>query len=234
MRWGGGASNWYSRRESLPSSDDEQSDYEEPQEVPLWAERNSARRSAPTRQPTALDGMAESSHVMSETTYNVVRDIFTPANEVKKKAGQLLLNSRGRGEYKLFTNIDLDDEMLEHAGHIALPATPLDRVQFAEKLEEASCPTRCGAECIGDCRVRAFVVTAGSGVDFYFGSPDDIVDAVLTRGAACDVYIWDELEHTTMPKLYRMLDSLLETVPGLAMRTTELRTVPGQVRLPIC
>jgi hypothetical protein len=75
------------------------------------------------------------------------------------------------------------------------------------------------------------VVTEALGTDFYFGSHEEIVMAVLTSAAACDVYIWDELEHNTMHKLTRQLDLVLETFPGLAMRTTALKTVPGQVRL---
>ena len=44
-----------------------------------------------------------------------------------------------------------------------------------------------------------------------------------------DVYVWDELKQRSMFKLNRHLDKLLETVPGLEMKKTELQTVPGLV-----
>jgi hypothetical protein len=125
----------------------------------------------------------------------------------------------------------LDAELLEHAGFLTPSATPTERTRFAEKLAEDACASRCGDECCGVCRVRAFVVTEAHGTDFYFGAHEEIAAAVLTSASACDVYIWDELEHNTMHKLTRQLDLLLETVPGLAMRTTALKTVPGQVSL---
>ena len=74
------------------------------------------------------------------------------------------------------------------------------------------------------------MVTEALGTDFYFGAHEEVAMAVLTSASACDVYIWDELEHHTMHKLTRQLDLVLESVPGLAMRTTALKAVPAQVR----
>ena len=231
MSWSGGAASWYSRRGGSISSDDDEQSWDEQSwhdEVPLEQGCSTCPRAA----SASFTDDAPCGHgILSKATYEAVKDIFTPAHEVKKKTGELLLKGRGRGEYRLFTGIDLDGETLDSAGHMPASATQLQRIHFAEDLAEACCSSRCGVECTGECHVRSFVVTV-HGVDFYFGSREDITDAVLTCGAACDVWIWDELEHATIPRLYRMLDSLLQTIPGLAMRTTELKTVPGQVRLP--
>ena len=63
----------------------------------------------------------------------------------------------------------------------------MDRMHAAEKFTQAACETRCGTECTGECRVRAFVTVEAHGTDFYFGSHEDIVASVMTCGAACDV-----------------------------------------------
>ena len=226
MSWSGGASSWYSRRGGpVASSEDEQSWVEDDDEVTL--EQDDPR--APSAPSSTAFHASHGFGIMSKATYESVKEIFTPAHEVKKKTGELLLKARGRGEYKLFAGVDLDADILEHAGYLPADASPSERTRYAKQLEEQSCDTRCGDECKGDCLVRAFVHVPTHGTDYYFGSGEEVARSVLTEGSDCEVYIWDELEQTSMDKLYRMLDSVLQMCPGLAMRTTELKTVPGQV-----
>jgi hypothetical protein len=221
-------------RKELDSSDDEPDADDEAWEVPLDDEEEPQSRASRGEQPQPEASTANQRHgkatLVSQTTFEAIRDIFTPSNEVKKRTGELLLKGREQGEYRPYSGIDLDTELLEQAGHLPPSATAFDRVHYAQKLAADACATRCGGECDGTCRVRAFVVTPVYGTDFFFGSHVEIVQSVLTQCATCDVYVWDELEHNSMRKLCRELDSLLETVPGLAMRTTQLKTVAGQVR----
>ena len=170
-----------------------------------------------------------SATIVSTATYEAICDIFTPTNEVKKKTGELLLKGRTAGQYRLYNNMDLDGEQLELAAHLSPGATPLECQLYAKQFAAQACGSRCGSECAGECLVRAFVMVPNFGTDFYFGSAEDVAHAVLTQGAACAVYYWDDLEEDTMRKLNQHVDSLLETEPGLAMRTTQLKTVPGQV-----
>ena len=230
MSWVGGAASWRSRRATSAAEPESDADsYESPEEVPLAEEGNRRNAGEAPMACTQEDHAHEGATLISEALYEAVLDIYTPSNEVKQKTGRLLLSSRGPGQYQLYEGLDLDDTLLEHAGHLQAAASTTDCVQFAERISATACHTRCGDKCSGACRVRAFVHAGPFGTDFYFGSRDDIELAILSRGASCDVYIWDELEHRTMRAVNKSLDALLETRPGLAMRATELRTVPGQV-----
>ena len=193
MSWTGGARTWYSRRRAHDASEDDWSDVlsdVEPDEVPV-ADSSRHAAEAPSRDPAAPAMHAETNDrrdvtILSKATYQAVQDIFTPNNEVKKRTGELLLKGRQQGQYNQFSGIDLDADRLEYAGHLPPSATPTDQLHFAEQRSERACQTRCGDECSGDCRVRAFVVTAGYGTEFYFGSHADIMRSVQTQGAACE------------------------------------------------
>lgn len=233
MSWAGGASSWYSRRqEQGTASDDELSNAGslDEDEVPLDKVPLDKRRPAAAPENMTSE-TGDSLDIMSESTYQAVRDIFNPTNQVKKRTGELLLKARDKGQYRCFSGIDLDVDLLEHAGSLPSNVTHTDRLQYAEKQSEVECASRCGSLCNGDCRVRAFVTIEGHGTDFYYGSHEDVAQSVLTQGAACEVYIWDELSSSTMHKLNAKLEALLDTYPGIAMRTTELKTVPGKVRV---
>lgn len=232
----GGAGCWHSRRGRPAAADDELS--EEDLDVPVCdiplpvppREQAAGPSAQACEEPlTAEEPHESSSTIVSTATYEAIRDIYTPANEVKQKTGELLLKGRMTGQYRLYNDIDLDGEQLELAAHLSSGATPLDCQLYAKQVAADACRTRCGSECTGDCCVRAFVMVSNYGTDFYFGSAEDIAHAVLTQSAACSVYYWDDLEEYTMRKLNQHIDSLLETEPGLVMRTTQLKTVPGQV-----
>ena len=250
----GGAGSWYSRRGAPDSESEDASSYESADEevfsavqrcgvgneLPFSADQRCDAGDVPLCEPLELPLQCNSSiaglpehrvppTLASKELYEAALEIYTPSNEVKKRTGQLLLSSRGAGQYNLYKHIDLDGALLDHAGHLPASALATDRKQFADRVTESACRSRCGAMCSNACRVRAYVDAGEFGTDFYFGAREDIELALLTCGAACDVYIWDELEHRTMAKLNKHLDNLIETWPGLAMRVTELRTVPGQV-----
>ena len=233
MSWVGGAADWRSRREatSAATSDLEASDYESDQEMEIYGtdEQHVPHRRPPPSSMESTDDFAAIDTLTSGALYDAVTDIFSPANEVKRKTGDVLLNGRCGGRYRHYAGIDLDADLLEHAGHLPAEAGQMERVRFAQTIAQGSCRSRCGDTCTGDCRVRAFVDAGAHGVDFYFGTHEDIVSSVLTGGAECDAFIWDELEYRSMKKLYSHLDALLESCPGLAMRTTKLKTVDGLV-----
>ena len=236
MSWVGGAASWHSRRGSPEPESDVADSYESPDEEPV-AEDNEAPAMQGGGREAQSTHAADRSHEdhepvpfsMSTDEYEMVQSIYMPSNEVKKKTGQLLLSSHGPGQYRLYKGVDLDEPLLELAGHLPAPTSAMERVQLAERLTERACASRCGDKCSGACRVRAFVDAGDHGTDFFFGSRDDIDLSLLTCGACCDVYIWDELEHRSIKSLNRRLDALLDTWPGLAMRRTELKTVPGEV-----
>ena len=197
MSWVGGAAYWRSRRATSAAEPESDADsYESPEEVPLAEDEGNRRNAAAApiagEAPTACtqeDHTYEGATLISEALYEAVLDIYTPSNEVKQKTGRLLLSSRGPGQYQLYEGLELDDTLLEHAGHLQAAASTTDCVQFAERISETACHTRCGDKCSGACRVRAFVHAGPFGTDFFFGSRDDIELAILSRGASCDVYI---------------------------------------------
>lgn len=202
---------------------------DEPVEVPVDAP---AAQSTRKQTPPTVGAHPPKPVIMSETEFTAVKDIFMPSNAVKTRTGEVLLKQQ-HGAFRRYSGIDLDGESLEGAGHMpaSLNQTHADQLHFAEKLSEVACRHRCGgAECCGNCRVGAFVETAGYGTDFFFGEYDEVIRAV-TDSCACEVHIWDALQVDSMPQMKRMLRKrLLETAPGLAMQTTELKTVPGQVK----
>ena len=240
----GGARYWRNRPRASgagamdSASDEEVVSEQEQEDVPIVDGQPQARR----RQEPSVPGPSVHDNVlpignvtiMHESTYRAVKDVFSPCNEVKSKTGEILLK-QASASFKRYSGIDLDGEVLEIAGH--LPAkrdqTQADREHFASKLSEAACGLRCGgAECLNHCCVFAFVVSQGYGTDFFFGPYEDVVHAAFA-GSVAEVYIWDDLEEGSMSKLRRMLDAVMEANTGLAMRQTELKTVPGKVSCPL-
>ena len=199
----GGARSWLSRRDAAPLSDDDlleeesrdspssehpMSDEEEivlcEDEVPAASKRH---------KPTTEHGGC--GPLMSKAMYDSVKDIFGGLQCVKHATGDCLLRRQAQvGRYLDFESVAIDDSFLEFAGH--LPAivghSSLQRTHHADVLTEQACPDRCGDSCSGDCRVRAFVYTAGHGTDYFYGSHMDVALALSTGSET--VHIWDEYE----------------------------------------
>jgi hypothetical protein len=216
----GGARYWRNRPRASgagamdSASDEEVVSEQEQEDVPIVDGQPQARR----RQEPSVPGPSVHDNVlpignvtiMHESTYRAVKDVFSPCNEVKSKTGEILLK-QASASFKRYSGIDLDGEV----------------------LEIAACGLRCGgAECLNHCCVFAFVVSQGYGTDFFFGPYEDVVHAAFA-GSVAEVYIWDDLEEGSMSKLRRMLDAVMEANTGLAMRQTELKTVPGKVSCPL-
>jgi hypothetical protein len=239
----GGARSWLDQRGSSSSrlhelgESDSYDDYDtfdvpdEWKEVPVEDQAAQLKRRQVPPTAAASPQLASNAVIMNESMYRACKDIFSPSNEVKTRTGDVLLK-RQDGKFHQYSGIDLDTEALEAAGHMpaSLNQTLTDRLHFAEKLTEVACRHRCGgAECNDHCRVRAFVVAEGHGTDFFFGTYEDVVQSI-NNSCACEVHIWDGMKEDSMLRLRQTLDSLLTTAPGLAMQTTELKTVPGQAR----
>lgn len=159
MSFAGGTATWQRsrKRARVASSVEHEFEYEEFHEVIDEGADEHKEDGVDDREHAPQDEDADSSSatIISSTLYEAVVDIFTPTNEVKKRTGELLLKARERaGQYNLFAGIDLDAELLEHAGFLTPSATPTERTRFAEKLAEDACASRCGDECCGVCRVR--------------------------------------------------------------------------------
>ena len=235
----GGARSWLSRRDAAPLSDDdlleEESRDSPSSEHPLSDEEeivlceDEVPAASKRHKPTTEHGGC--GPLMSKAMYDSVKDIFGGLQCVKHATGDCLLRRQAQvGRYLDFESVAIDDSFLEFAGH--LPAivghSSLQRTHHADVLTEQACPDRCGDSCSGDCRVRAFVYTAGHGTDYFYGSHMDVALALSTGSET--VHIWDELEQTNMKGLKSHLQRFQEvTWPGLAMKTTELKSVPGQV-----
>lgn len=246
MSWAGGATAWYARRERANAEDSDDDDLPSlfGEDEPLAPEEAAARQSParPGSRATAAEAedtpsredTREDTFIISTALHEAVQTIFDPSNGLKKRAGQLLLNNT-QGKFRLFDSLDLDEEKLDSAGSLSSElALGYDYEHFAASLERAACADRCGVHCSGECRVRAFVVREDGGADYFFGSLEDIHGSILTACGARRVYIYDEFEHTTMARLTKQLDvAIQEGAPGLVMRTTELKTVPGLVRAPL-
>eukprot|EP00966_Prymnesium_polylepis_P162403 3753570-Prymnesium_polylepis.1 len=227
-----GAGAWQGRRQRAAAIDDDSDvllSETDPDEVPVEIDQGASRQHRRAQAKPAPEAPPEDIFIASEATYTAVKGIFTPSHAVKSRTGKLVLDALKQGRYLRYSGVDLNADLLELAGQLASVEgqTDLDREHFAEKLTESSCRSRCGQECTGSCRVRSYVV-GPQGTNFFFGSRDTVLRAVSTE-SFLDVWIWDELEETSMRQMRRMLDSVLESAtPGLAMRPTELKTVPGQ------